>query len=206
MIETIKCLASKFWETLPSGASATFLYGLIAMVLGALFNAHLNRKRDDRLRKNEMRATAAALYSEILVMREIVADMGQAIGRRCLEHGDFNLQKNDEVVLFRLSEPVVFEALAPKLNLLGPDWVRPITEFYLHYASLKTCLRFVSQAEGKQLLGSSMVLVPARMAVVDVIPTLRSIEVSLEIEKQAPEPEIGLIIKAIAQEKLIYPD
>jgi hypothetical protein len=53
-------------------ASAGFLgtltgsgLGLIALLIGALFNAWLNRKRDDRLRKHERRAVAAALRAEL---------------------------------------------------------------------------------------------------------------------------------------------
>jgi hypothetical protein len=39
--------------------------GLVALVLGALFNAHLNRKRDDRLRRLETRSVAAAIRAEL---------------------------------------------------------------------------------------------------------------------------------------------
>src|SRR5687767_2706926 len=39
--------------------------GLIALLLGALFNAHLNRRRDDRLRHEERRGVATALRAEL---------------------------------------------------------------------------------------------------------------------------------------------
>jgi hypothetical protein len=39
--------------------------GLIALLIGALFNAHLNRRRDDRLRQEERHAVAAALRAEL---------------------------------------------------------------------------------------------------------------------------------------------
>jgi hypothetical protein len=61
-------LISGFWQWLEdaSQGQATFIgsligssIGLIALLLGALFNAHLNRRRDDRLRREEQRATAA---------------------------------------------------------------------------------------------------------------------------------------------------
>ena len=39
--------------------------GLAALLLGALFNAHLNRRRDDRIRVADTRATAAALRAEL---------------------------------------------------------------------------------------------------------------------------------------------
>jgi hypothetical protein len=66
-----------FWgwlATLPKG-SASFVgtlvgstLGLFALLVGALFNAHLNRKRDDELRKREARALAVALRAELFAM------------------------------------------------------------------------------------------------------------------------------------------
>jgi hypothetical protein len=47
------------------GAIAGSAIGLMALLIGALFNAHLNRFRDDRLRKEEARAVAAALLAEL---------------------------------------------------------------------------------------------------------------------------------------------
>ena len=43
--------------------------GLMALLVGALFNAHLNRKRDDRLRKEDARSVALALRSELFGMK-----------------------------------------------------------------------------------------------------------------------------------------
>ena len=62
------------WSWLESleGGAANFVgsftgavVGLVAIVIGALFNAHLNRKRDDRLKKADARAIAAALKAEL---------------------------------------------------------------------------------------------------------------------------------------------
>jgi hypothetical protein len=47
------------------GALAGSCIGLIALLLGALFNAHLNRRRDERLRNEDRRALAAALKAEL---------------------------------------------------------------------------------------------------------------------------------------------
>jgi hypothetical protein len=56
------------WLSHLSQGQASFLgsltgaaIGLIALLLGALFNAHLNRRRDDRLRREDQRAVATAL-------------------------------------------------------------------------------------------------------------------------------------------------
>ena len=62
------------WEWLSSlsGGAATFIgsltgsaIGLIALLIGALFNAHLNRRRDDRLREIDTRGLAVALLAEL---------------------------------------------------------------------------------------------------------------------------------------------
>jgi hypothetical protein len=62
------------WEWLQglSGGAANFVgaiagsaIGLIALLVGALFNSHLNRLRDDRIRREETRAVAAALMAEL---------------------------------------------------------------------------------------------------------------------------------------------
>ncbi len=44
--------------------------GLIALLLGALFNGYLNRRRDERLRRQNMAGIAAALYGELDSIRE----------------------------------------------------------------------------------------------------------------------------------------
>jgi hypothetical protein len=63
-----------FWKWLGEqpASSASFLgtltgsgLGLIALLLGALFNAHLNRRRDDALRDADRVAVATALHAEL---------------------------------------------------------------------------------------------------------------------------------------------
>jgi hypothetical protein len=44
--------------------------GLLAILAGALFNAYLNRRRDDRLRLLEARAAATALKAELSAINE----------------------------------------------------------------------------------------------------------------------------------------
>jgi hypothetical protein len=52
---------------------ATFLgwvVGFVTLVGGALINAHLNRRRDDRLRKEDQRVVASALLAELVGLRD----------------------------------------------------------------------------------------------------------------------------------------
>lgn len=71
--QPIESLRSAFlWLQGLSPGSASFLgsfagasIGLFALLIGALFNAHLFRRRDDRLRRMEARAAATALRAEL---------------------------------------------------------------------------------------------------------------------------------------------
>lgn len=47
------------------GSAAGSAFGLISLLFGALVNAHLNRKRDDRLRCQEQVAVLTAIATEI---------------------------------------------------------------------------------------------------------------------------------------------
>src|SRR5262245_35574996 len=77
---------SRFWDwlaTLPQG-SASFIgaltgsmFGLIALLIGALFNAHLNRRRDDRLRDEDRVALASTLYAELLGIHQTLVENAQ---------------------------------------------------------------------------------------------------------------------------------
>jgi hypothetical protein len=67
-------LASGFWSWLhdTSPGQATFIgsvFGFLALLGGAWANASFNRKRDDRLRRDEQRAVAVALRAELVGCR-----------------------------------------------------------------------------------------------------------------------------------------
>jgi hypothetical protein len=66
--------ALSFWQWLQTASQgqASFVgtlmgsfFGLVALLLGALFNAWLNRRRDDRLRREDQRTVATALRAEL---------------------------------------------------------------------------------------------------------------------------------------------
>jgi hypothetical protein len=66
--------ALSFWQWLQTASQgqASFVgtlmgsfFGLLALLLGALANAGLNRNRDDRLRREDQRAIATALRAEL---------------------------------------------------------------------------------------------------------------------------------------------
>jgi len=53
--------------------------GFLALMVGALWNFHLNRRRDTRLRGKEALSVAADLYSEIVLLRKEVAALARAL-------------------------------------------------------------------------------------------------------------------------------
>ena len=76
-------LLSSFWEWLQTASQgqATFVgtltgsfFGLLALLLGALANAGLNRSRDNRLRKEDQRAVATALRAELEALHRTLKD------------------------------------------------------------------------------------------------------------------------------------
>jgi hypothetical protein len=56
------------------GAFTGSAIGLVALMLGALFNAHLSRKRDDNLRRVETRAVASAIRAELAGIEDTLTD------------------------------------------------------------------------------------------------------------------------------------
>ena len=80
-----------FWDglaALPQG-SASFIgtltgsaLGLFALLLGALFNARLNRRRDDRLRDQDRVALASALYAELSGIHPTLIENAQSLTDR----------------------------------------------------------------------------------------------------------------------------
>jgi hypothetical protein len=67
------------WLEELSGGAAGFVgsvtgssLGLVALLIGAMVNAHLNRRRDDRLRRDQTRSFAVALKSELKQLQAVL--------------------------------------------------------------------------------------------------------------------------------------
>lgn len=67
---------------------ATIIAGFVTLVAGALVNAELNRLRDDRLRKEEKAALAAAVKSELVFIESSLRQNAEAC--RNLAKGEAN--------------------------------------------------------------------------------------------------------------------
>ena len=64
------------------GTAIGWLLGLVALVLGALFNSHLTRLRDDRLRAGEIASAAVAISAELQMMEETLQRNANTLEKR----------------------------------------------------------------------------------------------------------------------------
>ncbi len=139
-VNTLSPSAAQFW-----GAVVGVGGGLTAILMGALFNAFLNRLRDDRLRELEGRAVAAAIRSELATMKLSIADL-----LPIWEEGEdvFSTVRRQqagfpggvgapidatEYAKLPPYQATIFEAYASRLGLLGSDLAGVVTVVYTNY-------------------------------------------------------------------------
>jgi hypothetical protein len=152
------------WEWLQglSGGAATFVgsltgsaIGLIAILIGALFNARLNRRRDDELRKKETRGVAAALKAELAGRSSSLLDNAKQLE---------NLQGDSFVVPDIAQSIRVMPDLTSKLGLLDENTIEIVINAYVVIEQY--CDRLI--LDGGKLIGlpgkRRSVLMDARLA------------------------------------------
>jgi hypothetical protein len=123
-----------FWNwlaTLPQG-SASFVgtlagstLGLIALLLGALFNAHLNRKRDDRLREQDRQGLAAALHSELSSIEHTLLENAKRLTEKPPDEGSGFLVPDV------MHSSLLFKDMLPKIGLFDPATTRKLIDSYI---------------------------------------------------------------------------
>jgi hypothetical protein len=139
-----------FWDWLAAlpPSSASFVgtltgssFGLIALLLGALFNAHLNRKRDDNLREVDRVAVASAIYAELSSVHRTLLENAKRLTDNPPSAGEGFMVPD-------LAHSVqIFSHMLPKLGLLRADTIRTVMDAYV----------LIKQyAEGLILLGGAM--------------------------------------------------
>jgi hypothetical protein len=128
-------MLSSLWQWLhdTSPGQATFvgalngsLIGFLALLGGALFNAHLNRKRDDRLRSEEQRAVATALRAELAGCREALLSNSELLKKEGYLTADTNFMMPDLVHAIRIMPHMI-----PKLGLLDQETIEKVANAYL---------------------------------------------------------------------------
>jgi len=130
--------------------------GLFALLVGALFNAHLNRKRDDQLRKKEARALAVALRAELAGKSRNLLDNAKRLEE----------QKGEDVVLVPdISQSLrIMPSSTGKLGLLDEETIVAVLDAYV--VMEQYCERLII-AGGKLIDG-----LPGNRRLVSVDPTL----------------------------------
>ena len=175
----------KGWQT---GISSIFGFG--ALIVAALWNFNLNRRRDTELRGEEALSVATALYGEILLLRKEVASIAKTVASMEMSHR----RKVDKQFLeaHPLSDALLYKALAPKIGLLNPDLIIGITEFHQAFQEVKNSLPLLLDKPDRQYSYSSLtVLILARNAVRNIQPTLSKIEGLALISKSAENIDLG---------------
>jgi len=190
----------KAWQS-----SIGALLGFGGLIVGALFNAHLNRKRDARLRDEEAKAIASALYGEIVIVRRYIARIANAVARKYEAHGfgHFSGEPFDQHFTERYAMPdlKLYPALASKVGLLPSRLALEIVKFYSQAEEVQTWLKRLQHDEGRPFsYGVNFVLDPAIDAVLNVGPALREIERMADISEPEEQPELKQALSAQAWE------
>ena len=109
--------------TVVGTATGSFL-GLLTLLLGALYNARLNRKRDDRIRAEERRGVAAALRAELSGIVKIIEGNVTAL-RENPPEADEGFLASDLAQFVRVMPQVL-----PKIGLLDAETIRTTMQAY----------------------------------------------------------------------------
>jgi hypothetical protein len=103
------------------GTLAGSALGFCALIAGALFNAYLNRRRDDRLRWQDRTALATALSAELQLVREILLENCNTLRDPSQGEGFF------------VPSPAVqiMPKLINRMGLLKAETIKAVTAAYL---------------------------------------------------------------------------
>ena len=191
----------KDWQ---SGLGA--LIGFLALILAAQRHFKLNRQRDHELREQETLSVMAALYGEILLLRNDAARLAEGVANAYVARGTQRHPtiKFDQHFLDanKLSDPLLYKALAPKLGLLPADLVIAVTQFHNNFESARSWLPLLVDDDTRGYRHSVLyVLIPARDAVRTIVPALRRMETFLSIAEPAGDPDLNMTDSVIDLEE-----
>jgi len=128
----------EFWDALRQWQHAIgALIGFLALAAAALFNAHLSRRRDDRLQEAESDLLARSLKAEV---KGIVSQL-QSVQR-------FNestqvktpLDAARKLKSITILTPTIYPQVVMKIGLLAPEVAEIVTNFYGILAGLEHSL------------------------------------------------------------------
>jgi hypothetical protein len=178
------------------------MLGFVALMMAALWNFRLNRRRDAALRAEEALSVATALYGEILMLRKEIGTIATVVAKNELNP----LRKLDKHFLkeYPLSEPLLYKALASKIGLLSSDLVVSITAFHKDLQEAKTGLPLlIENPQRKTTYSAVEFLLPARNVIENIRPTLEKIEHMASILKPVENIDLDSIEIVINREEEI---
>lgn len=192
----------KSWQT-GIGAMA----GFTALMVAALFNAHLNRLRDERMRSTEMIAVASALYGEVTILRRSVARLANAVGRRYFDHGLGRIKGEPFDQHFvegnSIPAPTLYPSLSDKVGMLPSNVALEVVRFYARIEEVQTWLpRLREDANRPFTYAVLYVLDPAIDAVNGILPALRTIEDLAGIAERADTLDMKGALEAQEHDRL----
>ena len=162
------------------------LTGFLLLVTSLGLNARATRRREAERRLNETRAILAALYGEIVVLREKVAVVARLVADKAMRHADLG----EEFIAENMPPaPVLFERLVDKVGVLPSSYVLRIISFYASYEEARGGLRMLAPHNGLSFAATTF-LSPAIMAVRETEPMLRRMESEVGAER-APDCDLG---------------
>lgn len=133
------------------------LSAVVVVVLGALFNAHLNRRRDDRLRREDAKATATALRAELSAIRATLLRNAEVLDNRPASETAATVGPD-------LSHQVrVLPAILSKLTLLEGTTIQSVMDAYAvieQHSELVLLLGAIQQERGTR----RQIIIPATQA------------------------------------------
>jgi hypothetical protein len=126
--------ALSFWQWLQTASQgqASFVgtlmgsfFGLVALLLGALFNAWLNRRRDDRLRREDQQTVATALRAELEGLHRSLKENAETLRQEDYVKADQQITVPDLAQSIRIMPMVV-----SKLGLLDGKIIGAVITAY----------------------------------------------------------------------------
>ena len=186
---------AKTWQT---GLGALIGVGSLAFV--AWYNFHLNRKRDRDLREAEAQSVAAAIYSEILLLRGQLALLARIVANVYNRNQEFVELRAD---VYRPSKPVIFSSLSSKLGQLDPDLVVGISKFFSDLEEATRGLDVITTSRKGPRFSCLIVLRPSVSGVLEVRPVLTKMQHMLGMPDEE-EPDIGCAEQVIELEEEMF--
>ncbi len=194
------------WLSNLQGAQAAFvgsvtgsLFGIIALVIGALFNFWLTRRRDARIRSEESNAVAAALFGEIVLFREELARIAKLVASFEANHREFDAHFLERI---HLQDPSLYKALAGKVGLLDAHVLLAIVTFHNNVQAVRDWLpQLVENKERKFSYSTMTVLEPAIEGIENIFPTLKILAARMGVAPPKENFDLGYAYAILETER-----